>query len=898
MMNIRSFYSAVICLLLVGSLSAQTAKLERAQRYMKELNYVGAIELLNQILAHGDNAGAKIALAECYRKVNDSENAEFLYGQVVRLPEAQPVHFLYYGEMLQRNGKCDLAREWFTKFAEAVPEDVRGQYQNKACDYEAELKTKGEDIYSVNRTKFNSNLDDFGAAFYKDGIIFASERDKGSAVKRNHCWTGQPFLDLYYVPMKNCGASVETGRPEKFDSDINSKYHDAVVTFTKDQSSIFFTRNNYSNGKSGKDDEGIMRLKIYTSKKKGNGWNNEESLPFNSDEYSCAHPSISSDGTKLYFASDMPGGFGGMDLYVSELENGRWGPPANLGPSVNTEGNEIFPFIHRNTRLYFASDGQLGLGGIDNYYVDAKGDGQWSSPENMGAPINSKDDDFGVMFNEEGTCGFFSSDRQGGSGRDDIYSFTKTATPIKIYVFDEETKEPIADATVTSDSCSKKSLKTGKDGRVVTDVKFNSCCTFKAEMAGYQPNQKQGCAGDATNTEDVVVEIPMKKERMFAVDGFVFDQSTGLPLLEAKITLIACDSTKNESFETDASGKFSFKLADPDCCYKLKGEKDKYFAVTTPDTICTKGLTTSKTYLVNLNLQPTSTPAGSENPTAGTGTTGTGTTGTGATGTTTGTGITPTDGSTTPINPNTVIFDADKGLYVKNGKPFTGTEGGVTYKKGKITSSKPTGDIATGGTKKPKRGEVYFDPEQGVYVKDGKPFNGKHQGKTYKDGKDTETFMPSPTKYSDDPDAVAYLLHIYYDFDQSYIRDESNTELDKLLKQMKENPNYIIEIASHTDSRGSNSYNNRLSQRRAEAVVRWLVERGIDRNQLVPRGYGEGMTTNNCKDMIRCTEKEHQMNRRTEFRVIGCTNCIEKDKAILSKPRQNPKVDKCNNCPF
>jgi outer membrane protein OmpA-like peptidoglycan-associated protein len=914
MMKFRSFYSLAITLLFTCSLSAQSAQVERAQRYMKELNYVGAIELLTKVIAKKDDAAAKISLAECYRKVNDAANAEFLYGQVVRLAEAQPIHFLYYGEMLQRNGKCDLAREWYTKFAEAVPDDVRGQYANRTCDLDAELKAKGEGVYEVKRTQFNSNLDDFGATFYKDGIVFASERDKGGAVKRNHCWTGQPFLDLYFVPIKNCGADATNGRPVKFNSDINSKYHDAIPTFTKDQSTIFFTRNNYLNGKAGADDQGIMRLKIYTAKKKGNGWGNDESLPFNSDEYSCAHPTLNAEGTKLYFASDMPGGFGGMDLYVSELENGRWGPPMNMGPNINTEGNEIFPSIHKSGRLYFSSDGQLGLGGLDIYYVDAQEGGQaWSSPENVGAPVNSKDDDFGFTLSDEGTCGFLSSDRAGGSGRDDIYSFTKTATPIKIYVYDEETKLPLEGALVSSDSCGKKGLKTRKDGRVSTDVKFNTCCTFTAEYPEYEPSSKEGCVKDAASSENVVVEIPLKKMQKFKVDGFVFDQATGLPLAESKVTLIACDSAKNQTFTTDASGKFTFKL-DTGCCFKLRGEKEKYFAVTTPDTICTKGITNSKTYEVKLNLQPTTV-----NPNAPTGTTGGpiadgGTTnpdgspktgglnpdgtpktgGTGSTGTTTGGNPSGSSsvgkpGDISSVDPE-VTFDAKKGLYMKNGKPFTGTSDGQKYKKGK----------PVGGKISSNPDAVAYDQSSGVYMKNGKPFTGKNNGTEYKDGVIVggSGFQPAGTVHSDDPNSQAYLLHIYYDFDQSNIRDESKTDLDRLLKLMQDNPTYLVELASHTDARGSNNYNNRLSQRRAEAVVRWLVAKGIDRTRLVPRGYGEGMTANRCKNQVPCTEQEHQMNRRTEFRVLGCTGCIDEAKKKLSSPNENAKVDKCKGCPF
>jgi outer membrane protein OmpA-like peptidoglycan-associated protein len=822
-MRSRNFYSLALALVFFSSsLVAQTAKLDKAKRLMKDLNYVEAIELLNKVLAsNGENAEAKINLAECYRKISDSENAEFLYGQVVRLPEAQPVHYLYYGEMLQRNGKCDLAKEWYAKFTAALPEDVRGQYLSKACDYENELKTKSEGIYNVQRATFNSNFDDFGSTFYKDGIVFASERNKGVMVKREHAWTGQPFLDLYFVPIKGCGTEVTYGRPEPFmNNDVNTKYHDAAVAFSKDQSQMFFTRNNYANGKVGTDDEGVMKLKIYNVKKDGKGWGKEESLPFNSDEYSCAHPSLNEEGTKLYFASDMPGGFGGMDIYVSELESGRWGPPVNLGPGINTEGHELFPFYHKNGRLYFASDGHMGLGGMDIIYVDDKGNGQWTAPENFGSPINSKDDDFCLVLNEDGTCGFFSSDRQGGSGRDDVYSFTKMAAPLKVYVYDAVTLGALEGATVVADSLNK-TLKTGKDGRTSVEMKFNTCSNFNATLEGYEPNSKKGCVADASGKDNNILEIPLQKVLKHTIEGVVFDESTKLPLAGATVTLLG--GKEPQTAVTDATGKYAFPL-EKDICYSVKGEKEKYLAHSTPDTICTKGLTADKNFLVNLNLQPTTVDVTKQ----------------------------PTDAVVTQVE-----------------------------------------DLP----KNPEPGKLYKDPKTGDYVVNDKPADGTYNGKTYKNGKvQNPGFEQSPTGPVDG--IVSYLLHIYYDFDQAFIRGESTPELEKLHKMLKDNSNYIVEIASHTDARGSNGYNNRLSQRRAEAVVRWLVDHGIERDRLVPRGYGESMSTNKCINQIPCSEKEHQMNRRTEFRVLGCKGCVDPDKVKLSKPNEKAKVDKCHGCPF
>ena len=294
------------------------------------------------------------------------------------------------------------------------------------------------------------------------------------------------------------------------------------------------------------------------------------------------------------------------------------------------------------------------------------------------------------------------------------------------------------------------------------------------------------------------------------------------------------DSTQTAT--TDATGKFSFKLK-KDCCYKLKGEKEKYFANTVEgDTLCTKDLKESKTLMANIYLQPT---------------------------------------TAAPNNPN-------GGGYAGNNVTPNGTQGG--------------NNIPSAGTPK----TVYYDPGMGQYIdpKTGKPANGTHDGIAYKDGQiaDGRLFTPTTTTYTDG--SQGYLLHIYYDFDQAYLRDESKPELEKLLTLLKENPNYIIELGSHTDARGSNNYNNRLSQRRAESVVRWLVEHGIERDRLVPRGYGESKTVNQCVNKVPCSEKEHQLNRRTEFRVMGCKGCIDEGAAKISRPNDNPKVDKCVGCPF
>ena len=843
MIKQKVILALLLCMLASSGAIAQLSKVKKARMYMEQLNYIGAIELYNQILEKNDNPEAKINLAEAYRKINDSENAEYWYGQVVQLEEVEPIHKLFYGQQLQRNGKCDLAREWYQAYVNDVPEDQRGQYLVQACDYEDELRTKNAGIYQINHVDFNSNLDDFSPAYFGEGLVFASERDKGVAIKRAHCWTGNPFNELFYAkknkeggaggenadPMNEC--KIETyDTPEKYSKKLNSKFHDAAVTYNGDQSKIYFTRNNVLNGKTGKDDEGIIRLKIFSAVVTGEEWKDIEGLPFNSDEYSVAHPTLTPGEEKMYFASDMPGGFGGMDLYVTVKEGGSWGPPINLGARINTEGNEIFPYYEKSGKLYFGSDGHVGLGGLDIYYMDDKGNDEFGDIVNMGYPLNTISDDFGIIFDEEGKAGYFTSDREGGAGRDDIYSFCKSAAVMEILVYDEATKEPIPGATVVND-CTGNTMMTDSEGKITFDMKLNQCCNFAASMDEYMDNAKEGCTKNVKVGENVFVEIPLKKENIYLLEGIVVNQITGDPIEGAKVTLTNdCEEEPVELF-TDASGTFEFPLA-ADCCYTVGGEKAEYFG-SSVDQLCTKGDVDTLSAIINLN--PISAPA----PTTSN----------------------PIVSAPVPVTenptPTGIVIDAETGKYIDlaSGEPFTGDYGSSQIKDGKVV-----------------------------------------------DGGSSTAWEVSPTSINKETGqintaSVSYLLHIYYDFDQSYIRDDATSEIQKLCNMLRENSDLVVEIGSHTDSRGSYRYNRSLSQRRAESVVRSLIECGIAEDRLVAKGYGETNNVNNCANNIPCSEREHQMNRRTEFKIIGCSTCTD-DVREQSQINQNARVNECAACPF
>ncbi|MDO8367598.1 MAG: hypothetical protein Q7T20_12425 [Saprospiraceae bacterium] len=595
-----------ILILLPALLVAQSTRLKRANEAMQDLDYMTAIVGYQQVLQREDLPEAKIGLAECYRKINDTENAEYWYGQIVRLPNTKPVHKLYYGMMLQANGKCDVARLWLKQYEKEAPDDARGQFLAKACDMEEELLTKNKGIYQITHLPCNSSFDDFGPSIVHGQLVFASDRDLGTAIKRTSMWTGNPFSDLYATALKtDLPGAISSARLEKFSNSVNTRFNEAAVSLSPDGQTIYFTRNNFDDGNTGRSEEGLVKLNIFSAQRNAEGkWSNLTRLPFNSAEYNSSHPSISPDNKRLYFASNRPGGFGGMDLYYSELNKGVWGTAINLGPTVNTEGNEIFPFMDPNGRLYFASNGHLGLGGLDLFYSTPKGNKDWNLPINLGAPLNSTRDDFGICFGGDLSWGFFTSDRDGGAGRDDIYGFSKNAAPVEIYVFDSQTLKPVSGAAVLN-SLTNLTLTTSSDGIVAFDMRHAECADFSTAKKGYEAALKTGCTAreGAKNGQITRIEIGLNKLGNFSVQGMVFDMRDGFPAIGAKLILTNdCGKIAPEPLITGPDGRFKFKL-DKNCCYTLRAVQDGFIAGVA-EGICTKNLSQNPAFKANLNLEP------------------------------------------------------------------------------------------------------------------------------------------------------------------------------------------------------------------------------------------------------------------------------------------------------
>lgn len=410
--------------------SAQSGKLKKADNYYERVAYSNAADLYTDLLgSEVDNSEMKLKLADCYYQMGDAEKAETYFAQAAEGGEVTSESAYKYAQALKENGKYEQSNEWMNKFHSMNADDSRGkQFVNNQSYVE---RIKGQDaFFSINHLNINTAYTDFGGYPMGDHAYFVSSRKKRISVQRIHSYNNKQFLDLYSAEV---GTNAELENADFQSRKVNKKYHEGPLCFTKDGKTVYFTRNNMSSGKKRRDEKGIQNLKLFKAQIDDDGnWTNEEELAINSRDYSVGHPTLSHDEKILYFVSDMPGGKGGADIYKMAINtDGTYGQPENLGDKINTEGQEMFPWMTSEGLLFFASDGHLGLGGLDVFVMIPKKDGSFNKLMNAGLPVNSPKDDFALIMNPDNVSGYVSSNRESGRGDDDIYSF-KLLKPIKV----------------------------------------------------------------------------------------------------------------------------------------------------------------------------------------------------------------------------------------------------------------------------------------------------------------------------------------------------------------------------------------------------------------------------------------------------------------------------------
>lgn len=386
----------------------------------------------------------------------DMHNAYKWYDKLVSefFSSVEPEYIFRYAHTLEGIAKYRDAKRWMKEFSKRTKnKDDRSELLDQE-ELTVEDVLEIEPKFTLKNVAVNTKYSDFGPQYYKDELIYSSAVDSSTFHTRIYHWNEQPFLNMYIGNLNEIESDLR--KVGEFSEALNTKYHEATLAFSPDETKVYFTRNNY-NGDLGRDNKGTNHLKLYSAEllKNEEGeltWQNVTELPFNSEDYSVGHPSVSSDGKLLYFVSDMPGSIGATDIFVVDILEEGYSQPRNLGDKVNTAGREMFPYITDNA-LYLASDGHLGLGGLD-VYESKLADGNFTNPQNLGAPLNSKMDDFGFIIKEAENKGFVCSNRLEGKGDDDIYSFVRTGKSgcnqlIKGYVSNNITGERLAHVTMT-----------------------------------------------------------------------------------------------------------------------------------------------------------------------------------------------------------------------------------------------------------------------------------------------------------------------------------------------------------------------------------------------------------------------------------------------------------------
>lgn len=429
---------------------SQEMQLKKANSNYENFQYIDAIKMYEKVVEKGYKS------VELFSKLGDSyyfqsklKEANNWYDKLFSLNEKlKSEYYFRYAQTLKAVGDYKKADVMMDVFNQVNSSDLRAILSKEQINYLDEIKNNSG-RYTIQNAEINSEFSDYGTSFYKNTLVFTSARDTGGVFVKKHSWTNQSFTNLYCSIITDNGNLSE---PQKFSKKIDSKYHESTPVFTNDGLTMYFTRNNFLNGKKGRDSEKGILLKLYKATKNGENWGNVTELPFNSNEYSCAHPALSPDEKTLYFSSNMPGTKGMSDIYkVDIFSDGNFGKPVNLGDKINTEARETFPFISNNNELYFASDGHPGLGGLDVFVTQLKDDGTYGKIKNVGEPVNSNFDDFGFIMNTDTKTGYFSSNREKDNlGYDDIYKCTETRPipkdcqqNLKGVVVDSNTKVPI-----------------------------------------------------------------------------------------------------------------------------------------------------------------------------------------------------------------------------------------------------------------------------------------------------------------------------------------------------------------------------------------------------------------------------------------------------------------------
>ncbi len=826
------FYPLILVLFLgqASFLKAQNIHLKKGDKFYEVFAYPMAIKHYKKGLKKERDLRSMERLADSYKNIGEFQKSEEWYSELVKTAGSAPVNKFHYGKALMTNGKYISARNWFEAYMQTGENPKRAAKLIEACDLALEMQ-RDSSRYSILEADFNVDESEFSPVVTRHGIVYTSARKRGFISRLVNMRDNEKlFYDLYSVRNSN---NKKGYKIEPIKGKINTKFHEGPAVLSKDGNTMFFTRSSYFEGEEGRDQKGVNNLNIFQAKRVGKKWKEIEKLLFNNDAYSCGHPALSADGRTLVFVSDIPGGFGGTDLYMSKFDGNNWGTPSNLGSSINTQGDEKFPYLHLAGALLFSSDGHPGMGGLDIFSASVTGD-RWENPVNAGFPLNSSKDDFGVFLAKGQTNGYFSSNR---NGNDDIFTF-EYQMYIEGTVTDSRTRQLLENVKVSVIDAGghEQEVSTDKDGKfrvpgIWGDEYF--CIFNKKDFV--QLRQKLDTR-DVSVFDDMKINFEMEREVVYTLSGNVKDAVTGEPLRGAKIRVI---SYQEQNLKADKAGNY-FQELEESTEYTVVIMKEGYIPQLT--SLTTVGKTDPEDFVINASLEKGDYLLAE--------------------------GRTFFRESGAPLGQVTVrAVDTDRHEEVKST---------MSRMDGRFWAVLDTSveQILIGS----KVG--YFSSRTDL------PTPSEFTG-----SRTVQVEIPMV------PYEIGALVKvIYYDYNKSDITKIAGADLFEIIYFLEENPEASVDLSSFTDSRGGDDFNMKLSKQRSDASVSFIVERGIKENRIKSKGHGESQPVNGCTNGINCSEEEHALNRRTEIRVteldLGKADQIWERQLILEQLEETKSITK------
>ncbi|MDR7370869.1 OmpA family protein [Flavobacterium aquidurense] len=699
----------IIFVFSIQFINAQDKDLVRAKRFFDKTYYSEAIVLYEKLAEEKPSQEVIKNLADSYYYTNDLIKAQRYYRLLIKNYNngLDRNYYFRYAQTLKASNSYDDANIALKEYYAKSGNGNDSIYFEKAVKELENVSAIGN-RFDIKNLAINTPNSEFGAVKYKGNLVFAGVKLKPGLFDKKFKWDNETYLNLVSVSLTEINAPVTN--VTYFADELKTGMHEANAIFTKDGKTMYFTRNNSKNGTKKKNDQKISNLQIFKAELVEGKWTNIKPLPFNSPNYSVEHPALSADETVLYFASDMPGTLGSFDIYSVNVNKGAFDTPRNLGPIINTDKREQFPFASKDNKLYFSSEGHLGYGSLDVFVSDINGN-EYSKPVNIGLPLNSNLDDFSFNIDSDTKEGYFASNREGGKGNDDIYQFKE-----------------------------------------IKDLIVEDC--------------KQFIAGTITDVDT----------------NLVLDNATVMLQDPSKKTL--------NTVTTSADGKFSFTVT-CESSYTIVAFKEKY-------TNESKSLMTGKTRNAS------------------------------------------NDGSLALKSLDAIKLEEQK---IAENKRKEEIQLADDNKKKEALALIALNEAA----KKAKADQIVA-----AEAKKKEKVNQilKEEKDVVKDNKDRLVIKTDP---------------IYFDYNMWYIRKESKVVLGRVVDLMNKYPEMVIEIGSHTDSRGNAKFNEDLSQKRANSTREFIIQSGIKANRITAKGYGEAVPIIKCKNDDACSEEQHELNRRSEF---------------------------------